>query len=264
MSYPKALEGNPKVIFFTDFDGTITLQDTNDTLTDDLGIGYDARRQLNVDCLANKITFRTVFHDMMVSITKPYDYCIEHLYKHVKLDPYFSEFLDWSLANNVPIVILSSGLIPVIRAVLEHQLGKERANKIDIIANHLVTDKSQKHDCWNEGGWGFAFRDETDFGHDKSKTIRPYAKHFEGKAPGERPVMLYAGDGVSDLSAARETDLLFAKKGRDLVTYCEKENVPFTLFEDWSSILAQTKELYAGRSLESLAKQGRQEAKESK
>jgi hypothetical protein len=26
--------------------------------------------------------------------------------------------------------------------------------------------------------------------------------------------MFYAGDGVSDLSAAKETDLLFAKKGR--------------------------------------------------
>jgi len=30
----------------------------------------------------------------------------------------------------------------------------------------------------------------------------------------ERPTLFYAGDGVSDLSAARETDLLFAKKGR--------------------------------------------------
>jgi 2-hydroxy-3-keto-5-methylthiopentenyl-1-phosphate phosphatase len=29
---------------------------------------------------------------------------------------------------------------------------------------------------------------------------------------GEKPVMFYAGDGVSDLSAAKETDLLFAKK----------------------------------------------------
>ena len=32
MSYPKALAGSPKVIFFTDFDGTITLTDTNDFL----------------------------------------------------------------------------------------------------------------------------------------------------------------------------------------------------------------------------------------
>ncbi len=27
-------------------------------------------------------------------------------------------------------------------------------------------------------------------------------------------MMFYAGDGVSDLSAAKETDLLFAKRGR--------------------------------------------------
>lgn len=47
------------------------------------------------------------------------------------------------------------------------------------------------------------------FGHDKSLEIRPY-----GQLPdGERPIMFYAGDGVSDLSAAKETDLLFAKKG---------------------------------------------------
>lgn len=48
------------------------------------------------------------------------------------------------------------------------------------------------------------------FGHDKSLEIRPY-----GNLPAEeRPILLYAGDGVSDLSAAKETDLLFAKAGR--------------------------------------------------
>lgn len=47
------------------------------------------------------------------------------------------------------------------------------------------------------------------FGHDKSLEIKPYAALPEG----ERPILLYAGDGVSDLSAAAETDLLFAKKG---------------------------------------------------
>lgn len=51
------------------------------------------------------------------------------------------------------------------------------------------------------------------FGHDKSLTIRPYAEYYK-QHPAERPTMFYAGDGVSDLSAARETDLLFAKKGR--------------------------------------------------
>jgi len=33
--------------------------------------------------------------------------------------------------------------------------------------------------------------------------------------------MFYAGDGISDLSAAKETDLLFAKagKGKDIFVY---------------------------------------------
>jgi len=73
--------------------------------------------------------------------------------------------------------------------------------------------------------------------------------------------MFYAGDGVSDLSAARETDLLFAKKGKgtysalacpesllrfgstDLVTYCVKEEIPFTVFESWQTIFNKTKSI---------------------
>ncbi len=50
------------------------------------------------------------------------------------------------------------------------------------------------------------------FGHDKSLEIRPYADLPDS----ERPIMFYAGDGVSDLSAAKETDLLFAKKGHGM------------------------------------------------
>jgi|SRR5579859_6768016 len=67
----------------------------------------------------------------------------------------------------------------------------------------------------------------TDFGHDKSRAIKPYAA-----VPADgRPILVYCGDGVSDISAARETDLLFAKKGRDLVTHCLNENVPFYPFD---------------------------------
>ena len=60
--------------------------------------------------------------------------------------------------------------------------------------------------------------------------------------------MFYAGDGVSDLSAARETDLLFAKKDHDLVVYCEREGVPFTVFEDWTSILDTTRAIFEGKT----------------
>ena len=69
--------------------------------------------------------------------------------------------------------------------------------------------------------------------------------------------MFYAGDGVSDLSAARESDLLFAKEGMDLVTFCAREGVPFTTFKDWSSIKAGVQEIVAGKtSVAEAAKRG--------
>jgi len=75
----------------------------------------------------------------------------------------------------------------------------------------------------------------------------------------ERPTLLYAGDGVSDLSAARETDLLFAKAGHHLITYCERKGIPFTTFEDWSSILKETKDIFGGRkSVKKVAEEGLQ------
>lgn len=33
----------------------------------------------------------------------------------------------------------------------------------------------------------------------------------------------------------------------DLVTYCVREKVPFTIFEDWSSILASVKDIVSGK-----------------
>jgi len=52
--------------------------------------------------------------------------------------------------------------------------------------------------------------EDSPYGHDKSLELRQYSQLPEG----ERPFLFYAGDGVSDLSAARETDLMFAKVGK--------------------------------------------------
>ncbi|KAI0905388.1 HAD-like domain-containing protein [Ustulina deusta] len=223
-----ALRTKPKAIFFTDFDGTITLQDSNDWMTDNLGFGAELRRQGNKDVLYSGRPFRDAFQEMLDSVTKPFDQCLELLLKNVKLDPAFKEFASWCRANNVPIVVLSGGMQPVIRALLAHLVGEEEAAVMQIVSNDVKPRPGKSIN--EENGWDIEFHDDSSFGHDKSLEIRPYA------ALSDRPVMFYAGDGVSDLSAAKETDLLFAKEGRDLVTYCEKENVTFTVFHDFSDI----------------------------
>ena len=43
----------------------------------------------------------------------------------------------------------------------------------------------------------------------------------------------------------------------DLVTFCEREKIPFTLFESWETILATTKDILGGKvSVKTVAQDG--------
>ncbi|KAI1631580.1 HAD-like domain-containing protein [Biscogniauxia mediterranea] len=234
-----ALRTRPKAIFFTDFDGTITLQDSNDWMTDNLGFGTELRKQGNADVLFGRRSFRDSFQDMLDSVKTPFDQCIAHLLKNIQLDPCFRDFFQWCRANNIPVVVLSGGMKPIIRALLAHLLGEKEVDEMQIVSNDVKARPGMSIN--EEGGWDIAYHDDSSFGHDKSLEIRPYA------ALADRPILFYAGDGVSDLSAAKETDLLFAKAGRDLVTYCEKEKVPFTVFNDFSDIQKVVADVVEGR-----------------
>ncbi len=152
-----AMKTNPKCIFFTDFDGTITQQDSNDFLTDNLGYGEILRKQSNQDVLHDRISFRDSFQGMMDSVTAPYDQCITTLLDNIKLDPHFAEFYEWARAHNVPVVVLSSGMAPIIRALLVHLIGKI-AEDIQIVSNDVASRNGK--DINTEGGWKIVFHDE--------------------------------------------------------------------------------------------------------
>lgn len=224
----------------------------------------------------------------MDSVKQPFPECIRLLCENIKLDPYFNDFYQWSRQVGVPVIVLSSGMTPIIRGLLVHLIGPE-ANDIEIVSNEVVDRPPKKKE--EEGGWQIQFHDDSGFGHDKSLTIRPYAKHFEAHPDEPKPVMLYAGDGkpncpgrslntgaclvlavssqtlpgVSDLSAARETDLLFAKEGYDLVVYCQKQGIPYTTFKDWQSIMATTKAIFEGKTtVKEVAAESAEKAKQGK
>lgn len=256
MPFPETLNKKPKVIFFTDFDGTITLQDTNDFITDNYGMGGDARQAIMREILDETKTFRDGFQDMLDTWNMPFSRILQILSENIKLDPGFKDFMTWARANDVPVVVLSSGMVPVLEMLLKQLVGEELVKDIEIIANNTRTIPP-KNSLEEANGWTIKFHDDSGFGHDKSLTIRPYAEAITKLPEDQKPTLLYAGDGVSDLSAARETDLLFAKEGRDLVTYCERAGISFTTFADWSTILAETKDIFEGRkSVRKVAEEG--------
>ncbi|KAI6708347.1 phosphoserine phosphatase [Diplocarpon mali] len=234
--------GSSRFIFFTDFDGTITQQDSNDFMIEKFGVGPAERRLVFDDILFGRRTFRDGFKELLDGVELPFDECVAALLQSITLDEGFREFHAWAKTHGIPVVVLSGGMEPIIRALLAHLLGDEEAASLPIMSNDVAPRPGKSIN--DAGGWEITYRDDSSFGHDKSLHIKPYAALPEN----ERPTMFYAGDGVSDFSAAKGTDLLFAREGCDLVTYLERENVPFKKFRDFSEILAVLKDIVSGKT----------------
>ena len=149
----------PKFIFFTDFDGTITQQDSNDFLTDNLGFGPVLRKKGNQDALFERRPFRDTFQEMMDSVRTPLDQCIATLLANIELDAGFREFYRWARRNNIPVVVLSGGMEPIIRALLVGFLGEEEAQGLRIVSNS-VEPRREGGDVNEEAGWRIVFHDD--------------------------------------------------------------------------------------------------------
>jgi len=53
---------------------------------------------------------------------------------------------------------------------------------------------------------------------------------------GTVPLIVFIGDGVSDLPAARNADVLFARRGLRLEEYCVENKIPYTAFDTFADI----------------------------
>jgi 2-hydroxy-3-keto-5-methylthiopentenyl-1-phosphate phosphatase len=82
------------------------------------------RRALNNKVLTGEVSYRDSFHQMLESVTLPYEECKQILRESesttfrkphliadasldIGLDPGFKEFYDFCKANNVPVVLVS-------------------------------------------------------------------------------------------------------------------------------------------------------------
>jgi 2-hydroxy-3-keto-5-methylthiopentenyl-1-phosphate phosphatase len=90
-------------------------------------------------------------------------------------------------------------------------------------------------------GWDIIYRDDSDYGHDKGQHLR-LAKQKRGQS--SFPLIVFIGDGVSDLSAAMEADVVFAKKGKDLESWCLRKEIKHIAWSDFSDILRVLKHYF--------------------
>jgi 2,3-diketo-5-methylthio-1-phosphopentane phosphatase len=153
-----ALKTNPKFIFFTDFDGTITQQDSNDFMIEHFGIGSSRRKEMFQDILFGRRTFRDAFKEMLDGISLPFDKCIEALLQNITLDEGFKGFYSWARENNIPVVVLSGGMEPIIHALLAHLIGEDEVKTLPILSNNVASRPGKSLE--DEGGWEIVYRDD--------------------------------------------------------------------------------------------------------
>lgn len=233
---------NAKHIVFSDFDGTITLQDSNDYLTDNYGMGLAQRQILNDLILRGELSFRDGFQQMLESVLPQFHKCIEILNKNIELDSGFKNFYDYCVANGILIIIVSSGMKPIIKDLLNLLLPE---NNLEIISNDV--DIQENPAVNTEKNWNIIYRDSTPFGHDKSIAIKQIIQIKKQHDSAGSCHYFYCGDGVSDLSAAKETELLFAKKGKDLIKFCKAQGIPYSVFASFSDILDVVQSVVTGK-----------------
>lgn len=218
------------LVCFSDFDGTIFMQDTGHILFNNFGCGSEQREILDQQIKSGERSFRDVSEEMWGSLNVPFDDGFEAMKNALEIDPEFRNFHKFCLNNEIPFNVISAGLKPVLRSVLDHFLGEEASSNIDIIANDAVI---------NEDGskWEVVWRHDTPHGHDKALSINEYKEAAKIEAEnGEIPMVIMIGDGVSDLPAARSADVLFARRGLALEEYCIEHKITYIPFDTFADV----------------------------
>jgi 2-hydroxy-3-keto-5-methylthiopentenyl-1-phosphate phosphatase len=206
----------------TDFDDTAAAQNVAELLLTRFGdpTWTSVRQQFRDGELDLKeyqeITFRNIRADRPTMQA--------YVKEHASLRPYFSELLSFCRKNGYPMAVVSQGLDFYISALLQ-QGGFEE------IPVYAVNTKFTAGTISYE--YNHAYPGQESKGNSKGFVVEGFQKqgHY----------VVYAGDGLSDLEAARKADLVFAH--RNLARHCDEEGIPYRPFEDFKGMLLAVREL---------------------
>ena len=205
----------------SDFDGTITVEDSTVELVNTFG--NEKNDKIELDFISGAIGNREAMYQHFEALSITLDEYQFFLKSKINIDLGFDTFLEMLKSLQIPLFIISAGY----RQSVETVLGSERLQGVNIYANSLSGEPFIKP----------VFATTTPIcdkafgpcGNCKRDCLKVIKKSVTNK-------IAYLGDGLSDRCAIEEADLLFAKSA--LAAYCDGKNipyVPFNTFDDVSS-----------------------------
>jgi 2,3-diketo-5-methylthio-1-phosphopentane phosphatase len=206
-----------------DFDGTIALDDTTDTLLE--RFGQPGWERLESDWRAGRIGS----HDCMAGQVALLDMSRAELDAHLAdraIDPAFAEFVRVAQAGGAQVEVLSDGLDYAIRTIL----GRHGLDWLPITSNRLEPAGERR--------WRLEFPNASPACRVASGTCKCM------RAQATRKRVLLIGDGASDFCVAAASDFVFAKGA--LIAHCVEKRIPHAAIHGFADALAQLPALIEG------------------
>jgi len=211
------------MIIQCDFDGTITRNNLSVLLRENFAHGDWPK--IENDYLHGYLTVEQSNKLQYALIKEPKEKLQEFVRHHIEVRPGFPEFVRYCRDTGTPLVIVSSGLDFYIKTVLDEigmpdlelHCGQTFFSKDGIIISYY----SPEGNIINQGF--------------KKKYLTWLKKRDKN--------IIYIGDGLSDLEAARHADYVFATG--PLVRLLSAESVVSSVFSDFYDLLHQVRLLLA-------------------
>ncbi|TXK75141.1 MtnX-like HAD-IB family phosphatase [Paenibacillus sp. N3.4] len=208
-----------KVVVVTDFDGTLMEQDVGDLIMDTLGVTeepevVEASRLFSEKKVGSSAWIKAAY-PMLAGQKQQVDTILEG----VHLRDGAREFIDFCKQKEVPITVLSDGMVYYIEQILSHQevtVANIIGNPITYLAN---------------GDYQFGIQNSNEAcswcGCCKASVVK--------KLKEEGHLVIYIGDGSSDYYGSSFADWIFARSS--LAAYLTKEGTAFHSFRTFHDIL---------------------------
>lgn len=208
---------NLSYIVFSDFDGTITLNDVGDKLFQNFG-----EKEKMID-LFNKYATGEIseikcWEDSCELISGLTQEKFNEFVLNQKIDEKFHHFYKFCIEKNIPLNILSGGFDKYIELIL-----KREELPIKFYSNEL--------EFLNGGKIEPSFP----FSNDSCPNCANCKRNHIISMASDEQIIVYIGNGQSDKCPVKFADIVFAKGS--LVKYCEKENITFHRFDDFGDLL---------------------------
>ena len=206
----------PRFAIFCDFDGTIARRDVGYHMYHHFSNGENEK--LIPEWKSGALSTREcmTIESGMVHTTPQefYAYIDTH-----ELDPTFAPFAARCREQELPLTVISDGLDLYIIRLFQ---------KFEIPPLPLIANRGELIDGGLKVTFPYPDPHNTGGGVCKGDRIREFRQKHD-------PItVIFVGDGLSDIGAIDQTDLLFAKK--DLARYCDRQNIPYNAFNSFAEV----------------------------